>query len=137
MLLGTGNAINIYEMDIDELKGQRKQLVKGDKKFENDREKTRKGKVKEIRHTEKVTEVKIDNRTRELKKILDLKDANNLADFKRKERVLQSKFQEAIHKLIRKVRVQRDMLMQAYGPLVLQSKKDELPIFSIHNKDTS
>jgi hypothetical protein len=46
----------------------------------------------------------LDKRTREMIKILELKDANNRADFDRKERVLRSKFSEAISRLIVRVR---------------------------------
>ena len=63
-----------------------------------------KKKVKDINQTEIVTEDKIDKRTLELIKILDQKDANNRAEFERKEKALRKQFGETIVKLIRKVK---------------------------------
>ena len=123
VLLKSNNAINLYEMDIDELKIQRKEIEKIDKKFQKDRAQMKKSKVKDINKTESVTEDKLDKRSRELIKILEMKEANSQADFEKKEKILRSNFSETIKKLITNVRLQRDMILHAYGPLVLFSKK--------------
>lgn len=53
-----------------------------------------------------------------------------------KETVLRKNFSGTVEKLIAKINIQRDMIQQAYGPLVLNNKEEEPPIFSIHNKDS-
>lgn len=52
-----------------------------------------------------MTEDKLDKRTRELVKILELKEENNKAEFERKERILKSNFGQTVNKLIRKVKL--------------------------------
>ena len=52
-----------------------------------------------------------------------------------KEKMLRKNFAGTVERLIAKIKEQRDLLLQAYGPLVLNSKQNEPPIFNIHNKD--
>jgi hypothetical protein len=52
-----------------------------------------------------------------------------------KEKMLQKNFSGTVERLIAKIKMQRDLLLQSYGPLVLSSKKDEPPIFNILDKD--
>lgn len=90
-----------------------------------------------MHHTENVTEDKIGKRARELVDLLKIKDSNNREDFERKEKVLRDNYSDALMKLIQKVKYQRDMITEAYGPLVLFSKRREQPIFTIHNDESS
>jgi hypothetical protein len=83
--------------------------------------------------TESKTETKIDSRSEELIKILELKEENSMAETTMKEKVLRKNFKGTVDRLVAKIKMQRDMILQAYGPLVLNSKKEEQPIFSIHN----
>lgn len=92
VLLGTHKAINLYEMDVDELERQKKEIEREGKKFIKERNQIKKGKRKEIKTTEEVTEHKIEQRSRDIEKILELKDANSKADFERKEKVLRKNF---------------------------------------------
>ncbi len=55
-------------------------------------------------------------------KILELKEGNNIAETNMKETVLRKNFQGTVERLIAKIKMQRDMILQAYGPLVLSSK---------------
>ncbi len=68
-------------------------------------------------------------------KILELKEQNNRSEYGMKEKMLRKNFAGTVERLIAKIKQQRDLLLQAYGPLVLNSKKNEPPIFNIHNKD--
>jgi hypothetical protein len=52
-----------------------------------------------------------------------------------KEKVLRDNFSGTVERLIAKIRMQRDMILQSYGPLILNSKKDEPPVFNIYNKE--
>jgi len=90
-----------------------------------------------MHHTENVTEDKIGKRANELVDLLKIKDRNNKEDFERKEKVLRNNYSEALMKLIQKVKAQRDMITEAYGPLVLFNKRKEQPIFTIHNDESS
>jgi hypothetical protein len=92
-------------------------------------------KERKIKVTESVTEVKIDKRSRELVKILELKESNNNSEYKIKDKILRKNFQGTVERLIKKIKQQRDMILQAYGPLVLNSKRGEAPIFNIMNKE--
>jgi hypothetical protein len=69
-------------------------------------------------------------------KILELKEENSIAETNMKETVLRKNFQGTVERLITKIKMQRDMILQAYGPLVLSSTEEEPPIFSIQNKDS-
>jgi hypothetical protein len=85
--------------------------------------------------TEDKTEDRIDKRTQEMIKIIELKDSNNKSEYGMKEKMLRKNFQGTVERLIAKIKMQRDLLLQAYGPLVLNSKRDEPPIFNIMDKD--
>jgi hypothetical protein len=71
VLLGTKNAISLFEMDVDELKTQKKEIDKADKRFKKDRKDHQKAKKKDIDHTEKLTEDKLEKRTQDLIKIIE------------------------------------------------------------------
>lgn len=98
-------------MDVDDLRSQRKFIDRSEKKQMSERERLRRDKERKIRVTEDVTENKLDKRTEDLIKILDLKEANNRSDFTIKEKVLRDNFSGTIEKLIGKIRLQRDMIL--------------------------
>lgn len=70
-------------------------------------------------------------------KILELKEENSKAEANMKETVLRKNFKGTVDRLVTKIKMQRDMILQAYGPLVLNNKKEEPPIFRIHSKDSN
>ena len=55
-------------------------------------------------------------------KILELKEGNSIAEANMKEIVLRKNFRGTVERLIGKIKMQSDMILQAYGPLVLSSK---------------
>ena len=68
-------------------------------------------------------------------KIIELKERNSKSEYGMKEKMLRKNFQGTVERLITKIKMQRDLLLQSYGPLVLSSKADEPPIFNIMDKD--
>ncbi|CDW72463.1 uncharacterized protein loc101675906 [Stylonychia lemnae] len=132
------NTISIFEVDVDELKKQKKKIHKEEKQFYKNQKKLKKRKEKEIQKTTDITSQKIDDKTGAIIKILEQKDLNSQKEFQRKEKILRLNFGQTVNALIKNIKIQRDLILQAYGPIVLQSKKDELPLFHInskHNKD--
>lgn len=111
-------------------------MEKEERNQADQRKRIKQGKEREIRTTEHKTEDKIDQRTAEMIKILELKEENSIAETNMKETVLRKNFRGTVERLITKIKMQRDMILQAYGPLVLSSKQEEPPIFSIQNKDS-
>lgn len=73
-LLDSTNAISLFAMDVDDLKSQRRLIEEQEKKETKEREAKRKEKERQIKVTENKTEDKIDKRTKELIKILELKE---------------------------------------------------------------
>lgn len=121
-LLDSTNAISLFAMNVDDLKSQRRQIEEQEKKEARERDARRKEKERQIRATENKTEDRIDKRTKELIKILELKEQNNKSEYGMKEKMLRKNFAGTVERLIAKVKQQRDLLLQAYGPLVLNSK---------------
>jgi hypothetical protein len=98
-------------MDVDELKSQRKFIEDEERKIERERERIRKQKEREIKVTQNKTEDKIDKRTRELIKILELKEQNNRSEYGMKEKMLRKNFAGTVERLIAKIKQQRDLLL--------------------------
>lgn len=51
-----------------------------------------------------------------------------------KKDVLQNSFKASVESLIRRIQKQKEIITSSYGPIVLNSKRIEKPIFDI-NKD--
>ena len=49
-----------------------------------------------------------------------------------KKEVLTNNFNGSVHNLIQKVRDQKEIITSSYGPIVLNSKQNEEPIFDIN-----
>ena len=61
--------------------------------------------------TEDKTEDRIDKRTQEMIKIIELKDSNNKSEYGMKEKMLRKNFQGTVERLIAKIKMQRDLLL--------------------------
>lgn len=61
--------------------------------------------------TEDKTEDRIDKRTQEMIKIIELKDRNNKSEYGMKEKMLRKNFQGTVERLIAKIKMQRDLLL--------------------------
>ena len=131
------NAVEIYEVDTKDLDDQQRLLKHQDKKASKIQKKNFKKKSKDIKSSQKVTNVRLDKRTLEVEKILEQKDLNNKTDFTMKEKVLRSNFYQSIGSLIKSIKLQRALVQQAYGPIVLQAKRSEKPLFSITESDSN
>eukprot|EP00347_Sterkiella_histriomuscorum_P004362 403360744 len=126
-------SINLFEIDVSELKKQKKKIVQGEKQYQKQQKKLKNRKEEEIVKTQDITTQKLDKRTLDMMKILEQKDANNLKLFNKKEKLLRRGFSQTVKVLIKNVKIQRDLILQAYGPLVQQTKKNEPPIFHLNS----
>ena len=68
-------------------------------------------------------------REKEIQKIINEKQALSEREFKMKKEVLNKSFNEHVAALIDKIRRQKEVITNSYGPIVLDSKKIEKPIF--------
>ena len=73
-------------------------------------------------------------RTDEISKLIHKKQQRSQAEFKMKQEVLSSSFKASVESLIRRIRKQKEIITSSYGPIVLQSKKREKPIFDINEE---
>lgn len=71
-------------------------------------------------------------RERFIRKKLAFKEERELKDFEAKMGILKANFNQNISKLVKNINFQRDTISQSYGPLVLQPKQAEKPIFVIN-----
>jgi hypothetical protein len=49
-----------------------------------------------------------------------------------KSNVLMTNFKSSVNALINRVRQQKELITNSYGPIILNSKKNEKPIFDIN-----
>lgn len=73
-------------------------------------------------------------RKTEIHDLLMRKQERSKLEFEMKQEVLQSRFKTSVNSLIKKVKKQRDLITTSYGPVVLNSKKIEKPIFDINKE---
>ena len=73
-------------------------------------------------------------RTDEIAKLILKKQRRSEAEFKMKKEVLSSSFKASVESLTRRIRKQKEIITSSYGPIVLQSKKREKPIFDINEE---
>ena len=69
-----------------------------------------------------------------IRKKIEYKEEKNKAEFDHKMGILKSNFNENIGKLVDNIETQREIISTGYGPLVLDSKKEEKPIFEINKE---
>lgn len=48
-----------------------------------------------------------------------------------KKHVLGAEFKDSVDRLIEQIKRQKDIIIKSYGPLMLQNKKDEPPLYQI------
>ena len=71
-------------------------------------------------------------REKEIEKIIRNKQDRSEKEFKMKKEVLQTSFRASVDSLIKRIKKQKDIITSSYGPIVLNSKKIEKPIFDIN-----
>lgn len=80
----------------------------------------------------KLTSVELAKREKEIEKIIKNKQERSEKEFKMKEEVLRTSFRASVESLIKRIKKQKDIITSSYGPIVLNSKKIERPIFDIN-----
>ena len=73
-------------------------------------------------------------RNKEINYIIKNKQDQSKKEFQMKKDVLQSSFKASVNSLIVRVKKQKDIITSSYGPIVLNSKKIEKPIFDINQE---
>ena len=71
-------------------------------------------------------------REKEIEKIIKNKQDRSEKEFKMKEEVLRTSFRESVDSLIKRIKKQKEIITSSYGPIVLNSKKKDRPIFDIN-----
>ena len=78
------------------------------------------------------TSKQLNKRYDEIKTLIANKQKRSKEEFDMKKDVLQNSFKASVDSLIRRVRRQKELITSSYGPVVLNSKKIERPIFDIN-----
>ena len=105
---------------------------------EEQRIKDEKRQIKEekefIKKSQPHTSKELIERKAEIHDLLMRKQERSKLEFEMKQEVLKSRFKTSVNSLIKKVKKQRDLITTSYGPVVLNSKKIEKPIFDINKE---
>ena len=74
----------------------------------------------------------MDKREIELEDLIKRKQERSKKEFQMKQEVLKDSFKASVDSLIKRVRKQKEIITSSYGPIVLNSKRVEKPIFEIN-----
>ena len=74
----------------------------------------------------------LDKREIELEDLIKRKQERSKKEFQMKQEVLKDSFKASVDSLIKRVRKQKEIITSSYGPIVLNSKRVEKPIFEIN-----
>ena len=70
----------------------------------------------------------------DLEKLIKGKQERSKAEFEMKKDVLTNSFKASVDSLIKRVLKQKDIITASYGPIILNSKKNEKPVFDINKE---
>ena len=90
-----------------------------------------------IQKVNKIKNATIDDLSRNenmIRKKIEYKEEKAKKEFDQKMTILKSNFNQNIGKLVDNIETQREIISTGYGPLVLDSKKEEKPIFEINKE---
>ena len=76
----------------------------------------------------------MDKREDELEDLIKRKQERSKKEFQMKQEVLKDSFKASVDSLIKRVKKQKEIITSSYGPIVLNSKKVEKPIFEINHE---
>ena len=97
--------ISLFELDVKDLKRQKKSILARARDERNRQLEIKRRKDHELQRTQKVTNEKLDKRTRDIMKILEKKNQVSKKDYRVKEKILRKGFGEVVKVLIRNVRI--------------------------------
>ena len=125
-------AVEVVPISGEELARQQKQAAEQRAR----EEKAEKAKLKRekdfIVARKKHTSVELAAREKEIERLIKTKQDRSEKEFNMKKEVLQTSFRASVDSLIKRVKKQKDIITSSYGPIVLNSKKIEKPIFDIN-----
>ena len=126
------DSIELVSMDIEECEEEEIEVAKK----EHEEVKLTKEGLKEddemIDKQEKDTRWLLHKRRIDLEGMIDKKQEKSKMDFEMKNEVLSNNFRNSVTSLIEKVKDQKEIITSSYGPIVLNSKENEEPIFDIN-----
>ena len=70
----------------------------------------------------------------DLEKLIKGKQERSKAEFEMKKEDLTNSFKASVDSLIKRVLKQKDIITASYGPIILNSKKNEKPVFDINKE---
>lgn len=70
----------------------------------------------------------------DLEKLIKGKQERSKAEFEMKKDVLTNSFKASVDSLIKRVLKQKEIITASYGPIILNSKKNEKPVFDINKE---
>lgn len=73
-------------------------------------------------------------RKSDLEKLIKGKQERSRAEFEMKQEVLTNSFKASVDSLIKRVLKQKEIITASYGPMILNSKKNEKPVFDINKE---
>jgi hypothetical protein len=83
---------------------------------------------------EKQTKVDLKKRHDFLNKLILEKQKRSKEEFEMKKEVLTTSFKASVDSLINRVKKQKELITASYGPIILNSKRNEKPIFDINKE---
>ena len=78
-----------------------------------------------------VTSDKLHKKKKQIEIKLDERERKQIEEHKKKEKAMRGNFEDALTKLITKIKEQKDIVLHNYGPLLLKDKKEDRPIFEL------
>ena len=125
-------AVEVVPVTKEELQAQQKEQAK-DKKAEQRHDSGIIENEKTFISRKHGTTIKdLDKREDDLEDLIKRKQERSKKEFEMKQEVLQDSFKASVDSLNKRVRKQKEIITSSYGPIVLDAKKHEKPIFEIN-----
>jgi len=125
-------AIEVVPISAEELAKQQKKNAEQRALEEKQEKEKLKREKSTIFNRKKQTSIELARREKEIEQIIKNKQDRSEKEFNMKKEVLQTSFRASVDSLIKRVKKQKDIITSSYGPIVLNSKKIEKPIFDIN-----
>lgn len=126
-----GEEVELAEIDLKDIQ---KEEANDNIRLKNQRITSRKlfrAKAKQVEEVRKLTYKELSKNEKKILKKVEYKEEKSLKEFDHKMGVLKESFNDNIARLLKNIGVQRDTIAQSYGPLTLDDKRNEKPIFEI------
>lgn len=127
-------AVELVGVEEQQLLDHEKELLLKKKQQEKETNEYLRAESKFIDNKENQTQKTLKERKGFLNNLILEKQRRSKEDYEMKKDVLTNSFKASVDSLIARVKKQKDLITSSYGPIILNSKKNEKPVFDI-NKD--